>query len=230
MGTPVRYPNGVTNNTPTSPTAMLPVLDPSNVQMYFNDFHVYTAGDWTETAVSVGTGTSASAISDAAGGVVTLTSAANENDGAWYESQGESWTVEAGKKMWIKVRFKTSDATQSDIIFGLHSTSTTPQSAANRFLFESVDGSAAVYFNSDDNTNDEDSDTVATLADATWITLAAYWDGVDTVELFADGVKVTSFTPTTTPTTELALGWGQLNGSASVETLDVDYILVAKER
>jgi len=230
MGTPVRYPNGVTNNTPTSATGFLPVPDPSNVQMYFNDFHVYTAGDWTETATSVGTGTSASAISDAAGGVVTLTSAANENDGAFYESQGESWTITAGKKMWIKVRFKTSDATQSDIIFGLHSTSTTPQTAANRFLFESVDGSAAVYFNSDDNTNDEDSTTVATLADATWITLAAYYDGAGNVLLFADNVHITTFTPTTIPTTELALGWGQLNGSASVETLDVDYILVAKER
>lgn len=230
MAAPTRYPNGVTNVASSNPMGMLGFLDPSQQQVYWNDFHVYTSGDWTETATSVGAGTSASAISDAAGGVVTLTSAANENDGAFYESQGESWTITAGKKMWLKIRFKTSDATQSDIIFGLHSTSTTPQTAANRFLFESVDGSAAIYFNSDDNTNDEDSDTVATLADATWIELAAYYDGKGNIELYADGSKITTFTPTTIPTTELALGWGQLNGSASVETLDVDYILVAKER
>ncbi len=225
-----RFPNGVTNASKNGSLGALGFPDPTKFHSYFNDFDVYTAGDWTETAVSVGTGTSASAISDADGGVITLTSAANENDGAWYEAQGESWTITAGKKMWIKVRFKTSDATQSDIVFGLASTSTQPQTAANRFLFESVDGSAAIYFNSDDNTNDEDSSTVATLADATWITLGAYYDGKGNIELYADDVKITTFTPTTIPTTELAISWGQLNGSASVETLDVDYIFVAKER
>lgn len=226
MGTPVRYPNGVTNNGATSPTAMLPVPDPSNVHMYFNDFDVYTAADWTVTA----TGTSPVAMADADGGVLTITTGSVENDGDFLEAQGESWTITAGKKMWLKIRFKINDVTQSDFVFGLHSTSTTPQTAANRFLFESVDGSAAIYFNSDDNTNDEDSSTVATLVDDTWIVLAAYYDGAGNVELFADGVKITTFTPTTLPTTELALGFGCLTGEAAAQTCSIDYILVAKER
>lgn len=230
MSAPTRLPNGVTTVGKTDPLGMFTMPDPTSVHMYFNDFDVYTSGDWTETATSVGTGTSASAVIDADGGVIRMTSAANENDGAFYESQGESWTIETGKKMWIKGRFRLSEATQSDFIFGLHSTSTTPQTAANRFLFESVDGSAALYFNSDDNTNDEDSNTVATLADATWVVLAAYYDGKGNVSLYADGVHVDTFTPTTLPTTELALGWGLLNGSAGAQTLDVDYMLVAKER
>jgi len=226
MPAPTRYPYGVTNVVKESPLGMIGVPNPFKVAMYANDFHVYTAGDWTVTA----TGTSPVAVTDADGGVLTITTGAVENDGDFLESQGESWTVEAGKKMWLLAKVRLSDATQSDFVFGLHSTSTTPQVAANRFLFEKVDGSAAVYFNSDDNTNDEDSATVATLVDATWVELGAYYDGKGTITLFADGIKKATFTPTTVPTTELALGLGFLSGAAGAKTCDFDYILVAKER
>lgn len=226
MGTPTRFPYGVTNVTKEDPLGLLGAPYPFKYHVYANDFDVYTAADWTVTA----TGTSPVALSDADGGVLTITTGGTENDGDFLEAQGESWTVESGKKLWMIARVKMSDATQSDFVFGLHSTSTTPQAAANRFLFEKVDGSAAVYFNSDDNTNDEDSDTVATAVDATWLELAAYWDGKGTVTLYADGAKVTKFTPTTVPTTELALGFGFLTGATAAITLDVDYIMVAKER
>ena len=36
---PTRFPAGVTNAARTSDTYMLPVLDPTLVTMYFNDFH-----------------------------------------------------------------------------------------------------------------------------------------------------------------------------------------------
>jgi len=226
MSAPTRFPNGVTNASKDGPLAMLPGPNPFKMAMYANDFHTYTAGDWTVTA----TGTSPVAVSDADGGVLTITTGAVENDGDFLESQGESWTVESGKKLWLMAKVRMSDATQSDFVFGLHSTSTTPQAAANRFLFEKVDGATAIYFNSDDNTNDEDSATVATAVDATWVELAAYWDGKGNVELYADGVKKATFTPTTTPTTELALGFGFLSGAAGAKTCDFDYILAAKER
>lgn len=226
MAPPVRYPNGVTNVGKIDPLGMLPILSPFKVACYANDFHVYTAGDWTVTA----TGTSPVAVSDADGGVLTITTGATENDGDFLESQGESWTVETGKQLWLVAKVRMSDATESDFVFGLHSTSTTPQTAANRFLFEKVDGSAAIYFNSDDNTNDEDSATVATAVNATWVELAAHWDGKGNVELYADGVKKATFTPTTAPTTELALGFGFLSGTAGAMTCDFDYVMVAKER
>lgn len=230
MANPVRYPNGVTTVGATDALAAFPLPDPSGVHTYWNDFDVYTAADWTETAVSVGTGTSASTIADADGGIIALVTAANENDGAWYEAQGESFLIETGKKAWIKVRFSVTDATQSDIVFGLASTSTAPQGADYRFLFESVDGSAAIYFNVDDNTTDSDSSTVATLADSTYVVLAAYYDGAGTIKLYADGVHITTMSDVDVPGVELAVSWGMINGSASAETLSVDYLLVAKER
>lgn len=226
---PTRFPSGVTNVAATADTGMLPFPDPTRFHVYFNDFDDDLVS-WTETATSVGAGTSAAAIADADGGMLRITTAANENDGLFIESQGETFKVETGKKLWIKARFALGDAIQSDFIIGLHSTDTTPQDATHRFLFESVDGSAALYFNVDDNTTDVDSATIATLADDTFVTVAAYYDGKGTIALYLNDALVDRMTDVDVPSGELAIGIGYLNGAAGAETTDVDYILIAKER
>ena len=230
MTIPTRYPKGVSTAAPQSELWHYLAPDPTKLHTFFNDFNVYTAGDWTETATSVGAGTSAITIDDTDGGVALVTTAANENDGIFIESQGESFLLESGKKTWIKARLFVGDAIQSDLIVGLHSTDTTPQDATMRFLFESVDGAAALYFNNDNNTTDTDSDTVLTLADDTFVTIGAYYDGVTTIELFATGAKVTTMTGITVPAAEMAIGFGYLNGAAGAETAGLDYLLISKER
>ena len=134
------------------------------------------------------------------------------------------------KKTWLKCRLSVGDAAQSDWLIGLHSTDTTPHDATLRYIFESVDGSAAVYFNNDNNTTDSDSSTVATMADDTFITLSAYYDGVTSIQLFANDALVTTMSSITVPAAEMAVGFGYINGAAGAETADVDYILVIKER
>lgn len=229
MAAPTRFPSGVTNVASGKDTGMLPFPDPTRYHVYFNDFDDDLVS-WTETATSAGSGTSAAAIADADGGILRITTAANENDGLFIESQGESFVVESGKKMWIKARFALGDAIQSDFVIGLHSTDTTPQDATLRFLFESVDGSAALYFNVDDNTTDADSGTVATLEDDVFVTVCAYYDGNGTIELWANDARTARMTDVGVPAGELAIGIGYLNGAAGAETTDIDYILVAKER
>lgn len=230
MPVPTRLPKGLSTAAKNSELSNFPAQDPTKVHAYFNDFDVYTAGDWTETATSVGAGTSAITIDDSDGGVALVTTAANEDDGIFIESQGESFLLESGKKTWIKARLFVGDAIQSDLIVGLHSTDTTPQDATMRFFFESVDGSAALYFNNDNNTTDSDSSTVATLADDTWVVLGAYWDGVSSIHLFANGAQITTMTGITVPAAEMAIGFGYLNGAAGAETAGLDYLLISKER
>lgn len=225
MAAPARFPSGVTNVSPTADTAQLPVPDPSSIHMYWNDFDVYNADDWTVTA----TGTSPVALADADGGVLTITTGSTENDGDFLEAEGESFLLEAGKKAWVKARFKCNDVTQSDIIIGLHSTDTTPQDATLRFLFESVDGSANMYFNIDDNTTDSDS-TAFTLVDDTWVVVCAYYDGKGNVEIWVDGTKRSTMTSVGLPGAEMAIGFGCLTGEAAAQTFSLDYLLVAKER
>jgi len=226
MAPPVRFPSGVTTVGKTNPLSSFKAPDPAGMHMLWNEWDHYTAADWIVTAV----GTSPIALGDGDGGVLTVTTGGTEDDGDWVQTPVEGFLLEDGKKAWLKARVMFDVVDEMDFIFGLHSTSTTPQAAQSRFLFESVDGSAAVYFNNDDNTTDTDSSTVATLVADTWIELAAEWDGKGTVKLFADGVHITSLTSLDVPTEELALGFGCITGAAAAVVMSVDYILAAKER
>lgn len=226
-----RLPNGLSTAAKNSALSELGMPDPSKYHVFWDDFNSPPLStEYTLTAVSVGTGTSAFSAADADGGVARITTAANENDGIFAELIGEGFLMEAGKRAWIKCRFQVGDAIQSDMVVGLHSTSVTPQAAALRFLFETVDGSAAMYFNVDDNTTDVDSGTVVTLADDTYVTVGAYYDGKGNIDLFLNDAKVTSMTGVGVPGAEMAVGFGYLNGASGAETTDIDYLLVAKER
>ena len=228
---PTHFTGGVSNVTSGNPLYEFGMLDPTKYHVFWDDFDTTPiAAQWTLTATSVGAGTSAITVPDADGGLARITTAANENDGIFAEWISETFKLEDGKKTFLKTRISVGDAIQSDWVVGLHSTDTTPQDATMRFLFESVDASAAVYFNVDDNTTDTDSATIATMADDTFITLAAYWDGIDAIKVYANDVLVDTMSSIDVPGAEMAVGFGYLNGAAGAETTDVDYILVAKER
>ena len=231
MSAPSRFPNGVGTTDSKTSLGMLGMPDPSKFHVFFDDFNSPPlATEYTLTATSVGAGTSAFSAADVDGGVARITTAANDNDGIFAELIGEGFLLEAGKKTWIKTRFQVGNAIQSDMVIGLHSTSATPQAATMRFLFETVDGAAAMYFNVDDNTTDADSGTVVTLANDTWVVLGAYYDGKGNIELFLNDAKVTTMTGVSVPGAEMAVGFGYLNGVAGAETTDLDYLLVVKER
>jgi hypothetical protein len=231
MAAPTRFPSGVTNAAPGTALGMMGFLDPSKYHMFFDDFDTLPIdAQWTLSATSGGAGDSVITIPDADGGIARITTAADENDGIFAEWDSETFLVEAGKKMWIKARLQVGDAIQSDLIVGLHSTDTSPLDATLRFAFISEDGSASVFFNVDDNSVDADSASVATLADDTFLTLGAYYDGKGNIQLFANDVHVTTMTGVAVPGAELAVGFGYLNGAAGAETTDLDYILVVKER
>ena len=227
----VTHFTGITNASRGSALHGMGQMDPTKYLTFWDDFiHEPLSTEWTITATSGGTGTSAISTPDVNGGIARITTAADEDDGIFAQTIGEVFLLESTKKTWMKTRISVGDAIQSDLIVGLHSTDTTPQDATMRFLFESVDGAAAVYFNNDDNTTDSDSSTVATLEDDTFVTLGAYYDGITTIKLYADDVLQDTMTSITIPGAEMAVGFGYLNGAAGAETTDIDYIFVAKER
>lgn len=228
---PTHFLSGVSNVANGNPLFEYGALDPTKYHVYWDDFDTTPiAAQWTLTATSAGTGTSAITVPDADGGLARITTAANENDGIFAEWISETFKLEDGKETFLKTRISVGDAIQSDWIVGLHSTDTTPQDATLRFLFESVDGSAAVYFNNDDNTTDTDSGTILTMEDDTFVTLAAYWDGVSKIKVYGNDNLIQTLTDMDVPGAEMAVGFGYINGAAGAETADVDYIFVAKER
>jgi hypothetical protein len=239
MGSPTRYKNGVTNVGASDPMRMLQVPDPSLMHMYFNDFDHYVAGDWTVTVIGT---TPAQALADEDGGVITITNSAADNDSLQAQKKGESFLLAAGKKAMFKARFKLSDATQSDFLIGLAITDTvlldTTSGGADGFTdgitFVKNDGVATldVYCQKDATTGQTSTSGIATLVDATYVTVAWYYDGTGNLEYYVNNAHKGTLNASSTylPDTELTVSYALANGAAAAKTASIDYILAAIER
>jgi hypothetical protein len=225
-----RFPNGITNNDAASAFNGLPVLDPTKVHMYFEDFDLYTAGDWTITATGAGT----EALTNVNGGVLLLTCSAADNDNIFYQKVGASFLPTAGKAMWFATRFATSDATQSDIVVGLQIVDTTPLDVTDGIYFLKADDAATVSLIARKNatTGSVTGTVTGTLVNATYTKLAWFYDGVDRVWYAQDGTILGSVDASSTflPDTILTVSFGIQNGEAVAKTLSMDYLMVAMER
>lgn len=233
MAAPTRFPSGVTNAAPGSPLGMFGLPDPSSWHVYFDDFDTFNTGDWTITTVEGGAGDATEALTDEDGGVLLITNDAADDDSDFFDKKGESFLMAAGKRAFFKARIKTSDATQSDVLIGLQITDTTPLDATDGIYFIKSDGSTSVSIVCRKNaTTGSTSATAGTMADATWIELAWYYDGKGNLAYFVDGVQKGTLDASSSylPDTELTVSFGIQNGEAVAKTLSVDYILAAKER
>lgn len=227
MGTPTRFPSGVTNVTKASDLGMFTAPDPTKNHVYFNDFDTYVAGDWTVTAAGTA---SAAAIADVDGGAITLTTDAGATDSVYLDKLGESFLFEAGKKLWFKTRLKVSNATSSTFAIGLQITDTSPLDVTDGVFFAKAGGSTSVTLEVEKN-NTATSSTVATMANDTFITLGFYYDGVSGISYFADGVQIGTSAVTNLPDDELlTVSLALKNTTTSARVLTVDYVLAAKQR
>lgn len=235
MGTPTRFNNGVTNVTKENILGQLKELDPTQLHTYFNDFDTYNASDWTITTTEAGAGSATEALTDADGGVLLITNDAADNDNDFFNKVGESFKFESGKKLFFKARFKVSDATQSDIVFGLQITDTTPLAVSDGVYFLKDDGDANLDFYVTKNSTSSIATAITTLADDTYITIAFYYNGVDSVKYAAGTANnpaiLGDLAVTNLPDDEeLTISFGIQNGEAVAKTMSIDYIFVAKER
>jgi len=201
-----------------------------NVYKYLQEFVALPAdnatGDpteWLETVVEIGAGTSTAVLTDVAGGALLITTAADENDGWSMQlggAAGEGVYLNGDYQTYMEATFQVSDATDSDILIGCTVTDTAVLGGVTDGLyFRSVDGSTDLCFVTE-NTNSEGTTTVATLVDATDVTVEFLFDGT-TVTPYADGVAYTgtASSATTFPHDQiLRLTVEFLNGAAGAET------------
>ena len=227
MGTPTRFPSGVTNVVKASDLGMFTAPDPTKNHVYFNDFDTYVAGDWTVT--SAGTA-SAAAIADVDGGAITLTTDAGATDSVYLDKLGESFLFATGKPLWFKARLKVSNATTSTFAIGLQITDTSPLDVTDGVFFIKAGGSTSITLQVEKN-NTATSSTVATMADDTFVTMGFYYNGVDGIAYFADGVQIGTSAITNLPDDELlTVSMALKNTTTSARVMTVDYVLAAKAR
>lgn len=222
-------PNGVTNVEEYKGLGTYLAPDPSRVHQWFDDFDSYTAGNWTVTETQAG---ATQAIVDADGGVLALVNSAADNDLNQIQWAKETFRLAANKQTWIKARFKVSNATESDVLVGLYITDTSPVASkpSDGFYFQKLDGSTSLTFECGVNST-YTSTTVATMANDTYVVVAAYYNGYDRIELYLNDQKVATSVATNLCTDEdLAVSLAVQNGDANARTLSVDYLLVSEER
>ena len=223
---------GITNNTRQNALGFLRTLDPTVYHEYFNDFDTYVAGDWVVTETQSG---ATETLANEDGGVLLLTNTAADNDLVALQKVGESFLFESGLPLFFKARFKVSDATQSDLVIGLQITDTTPLAVTDGVYFQKNDGSTTLSFNVVKNSTATTENVIA-LANATYITVAFFYDGNQTIKYYAGTdsrnpsllgeVGITNLPDDE----ELTISFALQNGEAVAKTMSIDYIFVAKER
>lgn len=213
-------------------------FDPKDWYIRDIDFHRYLATDWVITETGSGT----RAVSQSPFGVLVVTNAAADNDvNSLQESSvaagavAEQWKFVAGKPLYFGTRFKLSDATQSDLVIGLHITATTPIASAptDGIYFRKDDGDRLIDLVGRKNSaGSEVAGVLGTsgyLTDDTWTKLEFYYDGVSScIQAFQDGVGFGSIPLTNVvDDEELAISFAVQNGEAVAKVLSLDWIKVA---
>ena len=208
----------------------LPILSPIRHTWYHNDFHTYTAGDWTVTETDAG---ATEALATGHGGLLLITNTGADNDVTSLQLGTTSFAFASGRKAWMFFRFKASEATDIDLFLGLASTDTSPIASlpTTYAAFVKDDDAATFVFKTSAGYN---SGTIKTLAADTFTTLGLYYDGAVGIELYVDGALYTTADAGAFsglfPTADVRLTMAIQAGAAAAKTLTVDNVFIGFDR
>jgi hypothetical protein len=160
----------------------------------------------------------------ATGGVLLITTAGAENDGANVQAQGEAFLLASGKECYFGAKVKISAATESDLLVGLCITNTALLGGmTDGVYFRKVDDGTTLTFVLEKNSSETSTSYGAISAD-TWYTLEFYFDGTN-VDWYVNGVLQTRPVTTNLPNTEYLTPSVQvLTGAVASITGRVDWI------
>lgn len=227
MGGTTRFPNGVTTTEKNKPLGSFILPDMTSAHVYMEDFNYFDANNWTVTEV----GTSVVTLGNQDGGNLLLQNSAADDDSVFLQKVGESFLFKTGKKLWFDCFIDVIDATLSDVLIGLQVTDTAPLSVTDGVYFIKNSGAATVDFVVVKDSTSTITTGVATLANASFKRLSFFYDGVDSITIFDDGVAVARSSTVNLPNVEtLTVSFGIKNGAAAPKTMSIDYIMAAKER
>lgn len=215
-----------------------------NIIEYWEDF--LTAGtlpadpstdtiDWEFTVVEAGAGDAVLALQDVQGGVIRISNDAADNDRVVAAKNGEAFKFVAGKKTWFRAKFAVNDVSDVDAFIGLViQTATDPVGTAPTdgafFRLLEADGDGGLDFVVTKNST-ATTQAVVTMSDDTLVDVAFYYNGVDSIEVYADDVWIASVAVTNLPDDEeLSIFFAIQNGAAAIDYMDIDFIYVAQER
>lgn len=211
------------------------------VHMY--DFTAPTATNvpsgWTAAIIDTGSTLTASgtALLGATGAALIASDGTDEGVAIYGDKVLQ---LTSGKRFFMEMRAQTSLAATTDLQFGLTdlTATTNPEdlwttTAANLVAYGVLSGSAYPKMLADKSNSGSTAETsTISISDATWTTLAIYYDGTY-LQGFVDGspALLWSQASTTIPTgVALAPFFGFRTGTSAANTGTIDYIRYASER
>lgn len=207
-------------------------FDPTIWRSWLNDFDRYVEADFVLTTTEAGAGSSTEVLTSIDNGALLVTNDNADDDRDFYTlpSEGFKWTTD--KRSYFKARFKISDVTQSDFIFGLQITDTTPLDVTDGIFFQKDDGDAFLDFHVEKSNVASDATAVATLVNDTFVTISFYYEpGSAAVKYYVNDILLGSLPLTNIPNTEeLTVSFGLQNGEAVAKNMTVDYVFATEER
>ncbi|API52858.1 hypothetical protein BMW22_15645 [Rhizobium leguminosarum] len=226
--TVTHFPGGVTNVAEYETLGSFIAPDPSQAHVYFNDFDIYTATDWTVTETQAG---ATQAITAGDGGLLALTNSAANADINAIALANLTFNLTGANAFWLKARLKVDDITNSDILFGLMDTMTAFNPANGVYIFKAA-GAATMRLSLEKASATTNTAFAAPGANDTFATIGiSYNPDAGVVTAYLNDVAVLRQTDLTNmPVVNLTPAIGVRNGTAAARTLTVDYIFAAKQR
>lgn len=232
------FEDGAVNRPSTHLQASIPEFDPTLMVDFFDDFHTYTASDWLVTeSNAAATQAIASGVTGANGALLLVNNTAGSGADIQQLQHGatavvnESFLMHPNSAIILQARFKIEDADQNNLFIGLSITDTTAiAGATDRIGFHSAAG--ALTFKVCKNSL-ESSVSMATLADDTWINVAAVKaKNSSSFKLYVNDALVGSLDDLTNLCDDelLAVTFGHNTLDAGGDDFHLDYVRVAMTR
>jgi hypothetical protein len=235
MGTPVRYPFGVSTEVATGTLGYYPLPDPfhtgSNISFgvaeYATDFDTFISGDYTIT----GTSSTIASVTPALGGTVVITPGAATTATAVYFTNLTRQLI-AGQQLWFSSRAKMS-AVAGNTVFaiGLRKGSAT----TDGIWFTKVAASTSIKLVGAVNSTATDLATgLGTMVADTYMDFGLYFNGTDLLAFINGALVARVAAPTIGATnaftlTNAVLGHFWSFTPVSSETVTVDNAMTAEE-
>lgn len=223
-----RFPAGVTNVPVSDIFNSLRMLDPTIYNSMFDDFHVFTAAQWSVGGV----GTPTRAVQAGLAGLVRLGTTAALNDNSWLQTANPTFQIIAGKELFFSARVQADSASLATTGIGLQIAvaSNNFLTPANGIFFRKAAGGSTLEFVSRASSVETTSGAIATLVDATAYQLEFYYDGGTDLWGGINGAPLTRLSPAALPSVLMGLTIGVQAGSAVARNLDIDQVFIAQER
>jgi len=237
MGTPARFLSGISTARYGTNLGNLPLLDPTDLCVDFEDFNQYVAGDWTVTNTTSHATIDLVAASATIpqGGVLGLVGGASSvsTDVAAVQATPLNLYFSSTNEVWFYAHLKLDVALNNQIILGVASSVATA-APTDGMYFAKAAGAATVDFVVRKSSTSTTATTVATLADMTDVELGFYYNGKDSVDVFVNEAKVYSQTTLTNLPTAVAMAPAlcmKLAATApTTAAAYTDFILMANSR